>query len=128
MEDNFFGLPSTIVGSQKWRELEAREFQLGPEALLDEIIEKRLWSNEEICWVLKRMIYYYGKKDSVLKMMPIERLFATLVDVLRSFYIIFDSEDPQIDDNMRSYICTKLTDATWGINSRTREYLSRVPK
>ncbi len=35
--------------------------------LLAEIIEKRIWSNEEILWVMKRLIFFYGKKDKLLK-------------------------------------------------------------
>lgn len=122
---NILGLPSTVVGSKEWNELETREFEIGPEALLDEIIQKRQWTNVEIAWVLKRMIYYYGKKDSLLLKAPPERIFMNFVDVLRAFYLLVDLLNPDIDDNMRSYICNKLGDATWGINSRTREYLNK---
>lgn len=122
----YFGIPSTIMGSKEWKELEDRENQIGPEALLDEIINKRLWSNTEIAWVLRRMIYYYGRKDSLLKKVPVERLFMNMLDVLRVFFLLLDHSDPEIDENMRLYISTKLTDATWGINSRTREYLHKM--
>lgn len=124
----FFGLSHTIFGSQEWAELEKRENQMGPDALLSEIIDKRLWTNSEIAWVLRRLIFFYGKKDVYLKEAPIERIFTNMVDVLRAFFIIFDKTDPDLDDNMRNYICNKLGDATWGINNRTREYLYKMKK
>lgn len=120
-----FGIPSTIVESREWKEIENREFTIGPDALLDELLEKRMWTNTEITWVLKRMIYFYGKKDSLLLKAPPERIFLNLVDVLRSFYLLIDLTNPEIDDNMRSYLTSKLADATWGINSRTRDYLHK---
>lgn len=67
MQDNIFGIPSTVFGSQEWIELEKKEYAIGPDNLLDEIITKKLWSNSEIIWVLKRLIYFYGKKDAALK-------------------------------------------------------------
>lgn len=124
--DLMFGIPSTVIGSKEWKELENRENSIGPEQLLNEIIEKKLWSNTEIIWVLKRMIFFYGKKDNLLKKAPIDRIFMNLVDILRSFFILFDISDPKIDENMRSYICSKLSDATWGISSRTRNYLYKI--
>lgn len=126
MEDNFFGIPSTVFGSKEWMELEKNEFELGPEQLLQAIASKKAWSNQEILWVLKRLIYYYGKKDALLKKAPSERLMVNMVDVLRAFYIIFDISDPDLDENLRSYVCTKLADATWGISSPTREYLYKI--
>jgi hypothetical protein len=51
-----------------------------------------------------------------------------MVDVLRSFFLVFDRLDPNLDDNIRSYICSKMTDATWGMTSRTREYLRKFDK
>ncbi|MGS0764668.1 hypothetical protein [Syntrophomonas curvata] len=126
MEDNFFGIPSTVFGSQEWMELEKNEFELGPEQLLQAITSKKTWSNQEILWVLKRLIYYYGKKDALLKKAPPERLMLNMVDVLRAFYVIFDISDPELDENLRSYVCTKLTDAAWGISSPTREYLYKI--
>jgi hypothetical protein len=124
--NHIFSLPATVFDSEEWRELEKKEYSLGTEVLLDEIINKKLWSNAEILWVLKRMIFYYGKKDALLKKAPMDRIFNSMIDVLRAFYIIFDKEDPDIDDNMRSYISIKLSDATWGINSHTRDYLCRI--
>lgn len=122
---DILGLPSTIVGSKEWKELENREFTIGPDALLDELLEKRKWTNVEIAWVLKRMIFFYGKNDSLLLKAPSERIFLNLVDVLRSFYLLIDLTNPEIDDNMRSYLTSKLADATWGISSRTRDYLHK---
>lgn len=70
METNIFGLPSTVFGSKEWNDLEKKEYELGPEQLLEEIIKKKSWSNVEILWVLKRLIYFYGKKDALLKKGP----------------------------------------------------------
>jgi len=122
---NFFSLPATVLGSKEWSDLEERENKLGAEVLLDEIIAKQLWSNSEICWILKRMLYHYGKKDTILQKAPIQRLLMNFADVLRCFFMIFDNENPELDDNMRAYICAKLADSAWGVNTRTREYLDK---
>mgnify|MGYP001447846855 FL=1 len=126
METNIFGIPSTVFGSKEWNDLEKKEYELGPEQLMEEIIKQKTWSNVEILWVLKRLIYFYGKKDALLKKAPPERLMTNMMDVLRAFYIIFDIGDLELDDNLRSYVCTKLADATWGIGSSTREYLFKI--
>jgi len=126
VETNIFGIPSTVFGSKEWNDLEKKEYELGPEQLLEEIIKQKTWSNVEILWVLKRLIYFYGKKDALLKKAPPERLMTNMMDVLRAFYIIFDIGDLELDDNLRSYVCTKLADATWGIGSSTREYLFKI--
>jgi len=126
MDNSIFNIPSTIVGTREWEELEKKENSIGLDELLDEILNKRLWTNTEILWILKKMIYFYGKKESLLKSATQERLMQNMVDVLRCFYIIFDIEDPELDDNMRSYLCSKLTDSTWGISPRTRKYLYKI--
>lgn len=126
MDQELFGIPSTVLGKQEWQELEKRADLVGPDQLLNEILEKRLWSNAEIAWVLKLMVFYYGKKDSLLKKMPVERLFLNMVDVLRTYFLIIDKEDPELDDNVRAYISSKLADSTWGINQRTRGYLEKI--
>jgi hypothetical protein len=126
VETNIFGIPSTVFGSKEWNDLEKKEYELGPEQLMEEIIKQKTWSNVEILWVLKRLIYFYGKKDALLKKAPPERLMTNMMDVLRAFYIIFDIGDLELDDNLRSYVCTKLADATWGIGSSTREYLFKI--
>lgn len=123
---DLFAISSTVLGKEEWRQLEKREDLIGPEQLLAEILEKRLWSNVEIIWVLKRLVYFYGKKDSLLKKMPVDRMFVNMVDVLRAFFLIFDQQDPDLDDNMRAYISSKLADSTWGINQQTRRYLHKV--
>lgn len=123
---DLFGISSTVLGSEEWRELEKKEYQLGPEQVLADILEKRLWSNVEIIWILKRLVYFYGKKDSLLQKMPVNRMFDNMVDVLRAFFLIFDQQDPDLDDNMRAYISSKLADSTWGINQHTRDYLLKV--
>lgn len=129
MEENIFdsfGIPPTVFGTKEWQDIEKKENTLGADMLLAEIIEKRIWSNEEILWVMKRLIFFYGKKDKLLKKAPVERLFMNMVDILRAFYVILDISNPELDDNMRSYISAKLADATWGINLRTREYLEKL--
>jgi len=125
MEQELFGIPSTILGKEDWQELEQKENSIGPEQLLSEILEKRLWSNAEIVWVIKRMVYFYGKKDNLLKKAPVERLFLNMVDILRCFFLVMDKEDPALDDNIRAYISSKIADSTWGINNHTREYLEK---
>jgi len=126
MELDIFGISSTVIGTEEWRDLENKENTIGPEQLLVEILDKRLWSNVEIIWVLKRLVYFYGKKDSLLKKVPVERLFTNMVDVLRAFFLVFDQQDPEIDDNLRAYISSKLADSTWGVNQHTRKYLLKV--
>lgn len=126
MDQDLFGISSTVLAKDEWRELERKEDLLGPEQVLAEILDKRLWSNVEIIWVLKRLVYFYGKKDSLLKKMPVNRMFDNMVDVLRAFFLIFDQQDPDLDDNMRAYISSKLADSTWGINQNTRHYLHKV--
>jgi len=126
--EDIFGIPSTIIGSKEWQEIEKKENEIGPDNLLEEIISKKLWSNAEIAWVLRRLIFFYGKKDSLLKKAPIDRLFDNMVNLLRVFYLLFDKLDPDIEDNMRAYVCSKLTDSTWGINRRTRNYLYKIKK
>lgn len=119
-------LPKTVFGSPEWVEIENKENAMGPDKLLDEIIDKKMWSNVEIAWILKRLVYFYGNKKSILKNVPTGRMMISMNDVLRVFYVLFDKLDPEIDDNMRSYICTKLADATWGVNTRTQEYLYKL--
>lgn len=124
--EEMFGIPSTVVGKAEWQELLKREDTLGPDQVLADILEKRLWSNVEIAWVLRKMVYFYGKKDALLKKVPIDRMFMNMVDVLRTFFLIFDQEDPELDDNIRAYVSSKLADSTWGINQGTREYLQKI--
>ena len=68
---------------------------------------------------------FYGKKDALLKNMPLDRLFTNFVDVLRAFFLVLDGCDPDLDENMRIYISQKLADATWGIPASTRDYLRK---
>jgi hypothetical protein len=126
VENNLLGLPCSITDTDEWKELETREYKVGPDQLLAEIMEKRLFSNAEIMWILRRMIYFYGGKDSLLKQAPPERLLMNMNDILRAFYLVFDQQSPELDNNIRSYICSRLTDATWGVSARTREYLYKI--
>ena len=128
MEENNYIMPGSIMDSKEWKELENKEFELGSDKVLDEIIDKRIWNNAEIIWMLRRMVYYYGKKDHLLKAAPPERLLTNMTDILRALFILYDTFDPELDDNLRSYVCSKLTDATWGISSRTRIYLEKTAK
>ncbi|MGE5396061.1 MAG: hypothetical protein ACM3MK_00845 [Chitinophagales bacterium] len=116
---------TTILDSLEWKELANREEYEGPESLLDDILEKRAWTNEEILWVIKRMIFHYALHDRVLKKAPTDKLFDNFVNLMRAVYMIIDQANPDLDDNIRTYICTKLHDATWGISPGTRYYLEK---
>lgn len=126
MKKDLLGIPISIIDTDEFKELETREYSIGPDQLLTEILEKKLFSNAEIMWVLKRMVFHYGKKDSLLKAAPQERLMTNMNDILRAFYILFDHQNPELDDNIRSFICTRITGATWGVTARTREYLNKL--
>jgi hypothetical protein len=126
MEKNVLGMPCSITETSAWKDLETREYQVGPDQLLEEIMEKRLFSNAEIMWILKRMVFLYGGKDALLKVTPPERLLMNMNDILRAFYLVFDQQSPELDNNIRSYISARLTDATWGVSARTREYLYKI--
>jgi hypothetical protein len=119
-------LYQSVFGSQEWKALEKRENTIGADVLLDEIINRDEWSNVEMMWVIKQMIYHYGKKDRILKSIPVERLFTNFCDVLRTLYLVIDLTNPDMDVNMRKYLSAKLADSTWGINNRTREYLYKI--
>ncbi|MDR1159588.1 MAG: hypothetical protein LBK69_03080 [Syntrophomonadaceae bacterium] len=119
-------LPATIIGSLEWARMEKTEAAIGEDALLERILSEKLWSNVEIMWVLKKMVFYYGQKDALLQKMPADRLFMNMNDVLRCFFLIFDMLDPEFDDNVRSYVSSKLTDATFGVSQRTRQYLGKM--
>lgn len=119
-------IASSLTDSEAWKKLLLQEEEKGYELLLDEIINKKIWSNAEILWVIRKMIYFYGKNDKLLSKAPIDRIFQNTGDILRVLYLIFDQQNPVLDDNLKSYLCNKLQDATWGINSRTRNYLEKV--
>lgn len=126
MEQDLLGIPISIIDTDEYKELEEREYKVGADKLLSEILDKKLFSNAEIMWILRRMVFFYGRKDGLLKITPPERLMMNMNDVLRAFYILFDLQSPDMDDNIRSYISSRLTDATWGISQRTREYLHKI--
>lgn len=119
-------IASSLTDSEAWKKLLLQEEEKGYELLLDEIINKKIWSNAEILWVIRKMIYFYVKNDKLLSKAPIDRIFQNTGDILRVLYLIFDQQNPVLDDNLKSYLCNKLQDATWGINSRTRNYLEKV--
>ncbi len=124
--EELLAIDNTVFGSQEWVDLEKKEFSMGPDSLLDEIIAQDKWSNAEMLWVIKKMVYHYGKKDQVIKNAPVERLFVNMVDILRTLYLLLDHVNPELDVNMRKYLSVKLGDSTWGLNSRTREYLYKI--
>ncbi|KUG03795.1 hypothetical protein ASZ90_018831 [hydrocarbon metagenome] len=126
LAEELFTIDDTVFGSQEWTDLEKREFSMGPDSLLDEIIEKDEWSNVEMLWIIKKMVYHYGKKGQLMKNIPTERLFSNIVDILRVLYLVLDHANPDLDVNIRKYLSVKLADSTWGINSRTREYLYKL--
>ena len=126
MEKDLLGVPISIIDTDEYKELEKREFSIGADQLMDEILAGRLFTNAEIMWVLRRMVYFYGRRDALLKVAPPERLLMNMNNLLRAFYILFDLESPEMDDNIRSYISARLTDATWGASKRTREYLYKI--
>ncbi|NLO22655.1 MAG: hypothetical protein GX119_11795 [Syntrophomonadaceae bacterium] len=126
MVEELIGLDDTVFGSQAWKDIENLEYSLGSEALLDQILQKDEWSNVEMLWVIKCMVYYYGKKDKPLKGIPVDRMFLNMVDILRCLYLLLDYANPELDSNMRKYLSVKLGDATWGLNSRTRSYLYKL--
>ena len=39
---------NTVLESQEWQEIMKKEEEIGPEALLEEILDKRIWTNSEI--------------------------------------------------------------------------------
>jgi len=123
-----YSMKKTVLESQEWQEIMEREKEIGPEALLEEILEQRTWTNSEILWTIRRMIFYYALHDKVLQRAPVERIFENFVSMMRGFYMIFDQANPDLDDNIRSYISAKIADATWGINAGTRYYLSKISK
>ena len=56
-----------IFDTPEWNDICKRENQIGPEAVLEEILDKRLWTNAEIMWVVRRLLFYYGSRDKVLQ-------------------------------------------------------------
>lgn len=126
MERDLVERSCAVTDSSEWKDLETREYQLGPDQMLAEIMEKKLFSNAEIMWILRRMVFLYGGNDALLKVAPPERLLMNMNDILRAFYLVFDQQSPELDDNIRSYISARLTNATWGVSARTREYLYKI--
>lgn len=120
------GLYQTVFESEGFKKLLEREYSIGPGPLLEEILDKKVWNNEEIIWTLKQMVYFYGGNDRLLKKTPHERLFQNMGGLLRALYILVDRENPVLDENTRSYISAKLGDATWGITDKTRIYLEKM--
>jgi len=127
MEEIIFWKNTTLYESKEWKIIEDRENDLGFEKLYEEIMEKKIWSNAEIMWIIRKMIGFYGQNDSFLKAVPQERLLLNMTNLLKVFYIIIDQQNPDIDNNLRSFISGKLLEATWGINPETKKYLDKMP-
>lgn len=115
----------TILESPEWREIEHREKVEGPDQLLEDLMEKQNWNNAEILWVMRRLIFHYALHDRVLMAAPIEKLFDCFVSALKGLYMMIDQCNPDLDDNIRGYITSKMRDATWGITPGTRYYLEK---
>lgn len=127
LAETMLGLPRTVEESQEYRRLLEHEDSIGTDKLMAEILEKKVWKNEEMIWMLRRLIYWYGRSDALLKKTPVDRLFANMCDILRAFHVFLDRENPDIDENTRSYMSAKLGDAMWGITDNTRIYLEKLP-
>ncbi len=117
----------TVMGTRAFQDITELEYKIGVEPLLEEILGKKVWSNAEMIWVLRQIMMYYGRNDELLKKAPPERIFLNMVDIIRAFYMLLDNSDPDLDENMRSYMSAKIGDATWGITGNTRIYLEKMP-
>lgn len=116
----------TVFESQGFRDLLEREEGVGGQQVLQEILDKSVLSNAEQMWVLKHMLHYYGGKDSTLSAAPPERLMENMGNILRISYLLIDHLDPDLDENIRLYISTKLKQATWGLSPDIRQYLNKT--
>jgi len=125
MEEGFEIDAITVFETAEWNDLKQRELLAGADRVLQEILEKPMWSNAEMMWVLKHMLFYYGSKDALLKEAPIERIFDNLGNVVRVAYLLIDRLNPELDENTRRFMTAKLRQATWGIDENTRFYLAK---
>ncbi|MGE5380715.1 MAG: hypothetical protein ACM3NT_06560 [Methylocystaceae bacterium] len=126
MENNLLSeLPLTVFESSEFRALLEREEGVGAQKVMDELLSQTVLSNAQLMWLLKHMLFYYGSKDKTLAAAPPERLLENMGHLLRITYMIIDSLDPRLDENIRLYISTKLKQATWGLSPDIRQYLDK---
>ncbi len=109
-----------------WKEIQNKENQVGSETLLEELLDKKILNDVEMLWIVRHMMGYYGKEDSLLKKAPARRLMANTNELLRIIFLLLDRPKGEIEPNMRSYLSAKLQQATWGINQNTRRYLGKM--
>lgn len=123
--DQLSELQLTVFESSEFRGLLEREQGIGAEKVLEELLNQTVLSNAQLMWILKHMLFYYGSKDKTLLAAPPERLLENMGHLLRITYMIIDSLDPSLDENIRLYISTKLKQATWGLSPDIRQYLDK---
>lgn len=123
--DQLSELQLTVFESSEFRGLLEREQGIGAEKVLEELLNQTVLSNAQLMWILKHMLFYYGSKDKTLLVAPPERLLENMGHLLRITYMIIDSLDPSLDENIRLYISTKLKQATWGLSPDIRQYLDK---
>lgn len=126
MENQNIVIGMTLFESPDYRNVLAREDEVGPDKLFEELIQESMLTNAQIMWLLKYMLYHYGGKDKALAAAPPERLLENMGNLLRVNYLLIDSLNPELDDNTRLYISNKLKQATWGLSTNIRQYLNRI--
>ena len=109
-----------------WKEMQNKEYAVGPEALMEELLGKKMLNDVEMLWIVRRMMSYYGKEDALLKKAPVRCLMSNTNELLRVIFLLLDRPPGEIETNMRSYLSVKLQQATWGINQNTRRYLGKI--
>ncbi len=115
-----------VTDTPEWQEIQKREGMVGPEGLLEELLDKKMLSDVEMLWLVRRMMAYYGKEDPLLKKAPVRCLMSNANELLRVIFLLLDHAGEEIEPNMRSYLSAKLQQATWGINRNTRRYLTKL--
>lgn len=125
MEHQNIIIGMTVFESPEYRSILAREEEIGADQLFEEMMQESMLTNPQLMWLSKYMLYYYGSKDKALLAAPPERLLENMGNLLRINYLLVDHLNPQLDENTRLYISTKLKQATWGLSSNIRQYLNR---
>lgn len=125
MESQNIMIGMTLFESPDYRNILAREDEIGADQLFEELIQESILTNPQMMWLLKYMLYHYGGKDKALLAAPPERLLENMGNLLRVNYLLIDSLNPELDENTRLYISTKLKQSTWGLSTNIRQYLNR---
>lgn len=115
-----------ITDTPAWKEIRDQENLIGPEALLETLLDKKVLSEVEMLWMVRNMMSYYGKEDALLKKAPVRRLLMNTNELLRIIFLLLDRPQGELEINMCSYLSAKLQQATWGINQNTRRYLEKI--